>query len=160
MKDQLERKRGEEGRNSSRLPTFSQDWINIINGSTDFLGINHYSSHYVEPAYDNTWIDGDADVRGSADPDWEQNGIGWSIVPWGFRKLLTWIDRTYNLPIYVTENGYGGVGTEGLDDQPRVRYYTNYINEMLKSVKLDGANVKGYAAWSLIDNYEWSLGYT
>ncbi|CAL8072589.1 unnamed protein product [Orchesella dallaii] len=160
MRELVDRKSQEAGRNSSRLPSFDAQWTEIINGSTDFLGINHYSSHFVEYSNTSTWMDGDAEVKGSGDPSWEQNGIGWSIVPWGFRKLLTWMHEEYSYPIYVTENGYGGRGDEGLDDEPRVRYYRNYINEMLKSIKLDGADVRGYAAWSLIDNYEWELGYT
>lgn len=160
MRELIDERSAEFGREESRLPHFTGNWTEIIKGSTDFLGINHYSSHYVEPSDTSGWIDGDAHIKGSGDPSWEQNGMGWSIVPWGFRKLLTWIHEEYHLPIYVTENGYGGEGTEGLDDHPRVKYYTNYINEMLKAIKLDGADVKGYAAWSLIDNFEWAEGYT
>ncbi|ODM91695.1 Lactase-like protein [Orchesella cincta] len=160
MRELIDRKSAEAGRNSSRLPTFDAEWTELINGTTDFLGLNHYSSHYVEYGNTSTGIEGDAEVRGSGDPSWEQNALGWSIVPWGLRKLLTWLHMEYKLPIYVTENGYGAAASDYLDDQPRVRYYTNYINEMLKAIKLDGADVRGYAAWSLIDNYEWSLGYT
>ena len=47
-----------------------------------------------------------------------------------------------------------------LDDLHRIYYYKHYINQLLKSVILDGVNVKGYFAWSLLDNFEWSSGYT
>lgn len=73
--------------------------------------------------------------------------------------MLTWISEEYKLPVFVTENGYGAREAEGLDDTGRQNYYRAYINEMLKSIKLDNANVKGYTAWSLMDNYEWTQGY-
>jgi len=38
--------------------------------------------------------------------------------------------------------------------------FQSYINEMLKAIKLDGCNVVGYTAWSVIDNFEWAAGYT
>lgn len=160
MRELIDKRSAEAGLDVSRLPHFDGNWTEIVRGSTDFLGLNHYSSHYVEPSNSSTWIDGDAQVAGSGDPEWEHNDLGWSIVPWGFRKVLTYIHQEYGLPIYVTENGYGAAETEMLDDQPRVKYYTNYINEMLKAIQWDGADVRGYAAWSLMDNMEWSNGYT
>ena len=54
------------------------------------------------------------------------------IVPWGIRRLIQWISKTYNNPpIYITENGVSD-GTGTLDDQMRIEYYKNYINEVLK----------------------------
>lgn len=161
MRERVDQRSEAAGRNTSRLPTFDEEWTKIINGTTDFLGINHYSTNYVVSSNTSTWIDGDAGVGGSpGDPDWEKNALGWAVVPWGFRRLLNWMYQEYKMPIYVTENGYGGEGSEHLDDEARVRYFTNYINEMLKAIKLDGADIKGYAAWSLIDNYEWRQGYS
>lgn len=81
-------------------------------------------------------------------------------MPYGFRNVLTWIHEEYKLPIYVTENGYGSLESEGVDDVGRQNYYTAYINEMLKSIVLDKADVRGYTAWSLMDNFEWTKGYT
>lgn len=82
------------------------------------------------------------------------------MVPYGFRNMLTWIHEEYKLPIYVTENGYGDQESVGLDDPGRQNYYSGYINEMLKSIKLDKADVRGYTAWTLMDNFEWDRGYT
>ena len=83
------------------------------------------------------------------------------VVPWGFRKLVTWITKEYGRPpIYITENGYADRNVDSIQDPGRVSYYNRYINELLKAVKLDGADVRSYTAWSLMDNYEWAAGYT
>lgn len=81
-------------------------------------------------------------------------------MPYGIRKMVTWIHEEYKLPIYVTENGYGGVESERLDDDERQNYYRAYINEVLKSIVYDKADVRAYTAWSLMDNFEWTVGYT
>ena len=56
------------------------------------------------------------------------------MVPWGLRRLLKWVTKTYNNPpIYVTENGISD-STGTLDDQPRIDFYKGYINEVLKGM--------------------------
>jgi beta-glucosidase/6-phospho-beta-glucosidase/beta-galactosidase len=47
-----------------------------------------------------------------------------------------------------------------LDDSGRMDYYKSYINEVMKAVVLDKSDVRAYTAWSLMDNFEWGLGYT
>lgn len=62
-------------------------------------------------------------------------------------------------PVIVTENGVcDRLGN--LDDMERVYYYKHYINQVLKAITLDSCNVIGYVAWSLLDNFEWSFGYS
>ena len=129
----------------------------------DFYGLNHYSSSYVysteggEPGHD-----GDQNVGSYIDESWPESLASWlRVVPWGLREVLKWIGKEYNnAPIYVTENGYSDHHSVGTNDANRVDFYPLYTNEMLKAIKLDGVNVKGYTAWSLIDNYEWAAGYT
>lgn len=73
-------------------------------------------------------------------------------------NLLMWIHREYNGPeIIVTENGVSDSG--GLEDYARVDYYNNYLSATLDAME-DGANIKGYISWSLMDSYEWKAGYT
>ena len=67
----------------------------------------------------------------------------------------------------MTENGTseddisaGAFGPTGLNDVARSYYYTSYINNMLKAIKLDAVNITSYTAWSLLDNFEWKRGYT
>lgn len=64
------------------------------------------------------------------------------------------------MDIYVTENGVSTKDTPELSDDIRSKYYISYINEVLKAIRIDNVNVKGYTAWSLMDNFEWISGYT
>ena len=153
----------EEELESSRLPTFTREWSEKIKGSLDFLGLNHYSTELVKPAKNpqpDWW--GDRDVRTFGNDSWDETVSGRHVVPWGFRRMVNWIkDRYGNPDLYITENGYSdpedGVGTE---DTERVDFHRQYMNELLKAVLLDGCNVKSYTAWSLLDNMEWTRGYT
>jgi len=155
MRELVDAKSAAEGRNESRLPSFDTEWTSVINGTVDFLGVNHYTTNYISPG------GGDSNTLYETDPSWEHTGAPWlDVVPWGFRRLLTWISNEYKgIEIYVTENGSADLDTDGIADPQRVSYYRRYINEMLKAVN-DGANVKGYTAWSLMDNFEWAAGYT
>lgn len=84
--------------------------------------------------------------------------IIFQIVPWGIHRLLKWLDKEYNrMPIYVTESGMSDIG--GTADDLRVFYYNHYLDNVLKAIN-EGANVQGYIAWSLLDNFEWRAGYT
>ncbi|OWR52173.1 seminal fluid protein CSSFP031 [Danaus plexippus plexippus] len=79
-------------------------------------------------------------------------------VPWGFRSLFNYISHQYgNPPILVTENGFATNG--GINDEDRVTYFRGYLNAVLDAID-DGVDIRGYIAWSLMDNFEWSKGYT
>lgn len=128
----------------------------------DFLGLNHYSTDLIEPGFEDRpdWW-GDRDVRASVSDEWEGSVSGKHIVPWGMRRLLNWIKETYGNPdLYITENGYADRENGTTEDETRTRFYREYINEVLKAIKLDGCNVKSYTAWSLLDNFEWTPGYS
>lgn len=86
--------------------------------------------------------------------------------PIGFRRLLKWISTRYNRPtIYVTENGTSVKGENDLSkeeilaDDFRVQYFDGYIRAMADARALDGVDVRGYMAWSLMDNFEWAEGF-
>ncbi|CAG2210420.1 LCT [Mytilus edulis] len=91
----------------------------------------------------------------------EQSGSSWlKVTPWGIRKALTWIRNKYgHAPIYITENGVSDKNGS-LQDDHRIYYYKHYINNILKAIRLDDVNVRGYTAWSLMDNLEWKEGYS
>ena len=163
MRELIDAKSEAEGLPLSRLPHFSTNWQQRLTGSWDFIGLNHYTAELVRPENrtDAGWS-GDSNTRTYRPDDWPRTGSDWvKVTPWGFRKILNWIRRTYgNPPLYVTENGFSGRQSDSTDDPGRADYFVRYINQMLKAALLDGCNVKGYTAWSLMDNYEWTAGYT
>jgi len=152
-----------EGLPSSRLPEFTTEEVAELINTMDFIGLNHYTTELVEHQQltEPGW-EGDQDTVRTVDPTWPTTSASWlKVVPWGLRKMLHWISRTYGNPeIYVTENGYADYNVSGTDDTLRATYYRDYINEMLKAIKIDGARVTAYTAWSLVDNFEWARGYT
>ncbi|KPI94624.1 Myrosinase 1 [Papilio xuthus] len=165
MRRKIAAKSEEQGYPRSRLPEFTPEEIDYVRGSSDYFGLNHYSTFIV---YRNESVYGYHDAPSFADDlevltyqkaEWK---IGQSeftkCVPWGFQKLLKRIKEEYNNPsIYITENGFATYG--GLEDDDRVTYYKEYINAMLNAIE-EGSDIRAYTAWSLMDNFEWMQGYT
>merc|ERR1712130_376034 len=76
------------------------------------------------------------------------------------RQAINWANRQFSPEeIYITENGFSDL-LSNLDDLQRVYYYKHYTNQVLKAIQYDGISVRGYYAWSLLDNFEWAMGYT
>ena len=129
------------------------------------MGLNLYTSNLAYPTpeedIDPSFISWgtDSDVTDIKDPKWYGAASSWlKVAPFGLRRIINWAYANYQKPIYVTENGFSDfIGN--IDDQHRVYYYKHYINQLLKTVKVDGTDVRGYYAWSLLDNFEWSQGY-
>ncbi len=156
-----------------RLPEFTPEQKQLLKGSADFLGLNHYTTHYasrtdqVENAVSsedgNGGISDDQQVVLSSDSDWPVTSMGWFVVPWGFRKMLNWIHERYNgLPIYVTENGTALANNDvetAIDDTERAEFIQSYTNAMKEAIEEDGVDVRGYFCWTLMDNFEWTRGY-
>lgn len=79
--------------------------------------------------------------------------------PLGLRDTLNWVVKEYgNHEIYILENGYSSKG--GLEDYDRISYFQTHLSTVLDAILEDGCNVTAYTAWSLMDNFEWSNGYT
>ena len=154
-----------------RLPKFSEDEKKMIKGTSDFFGLNHYTTMYASNAdgtikegsvYGNGGISEDQDVDLSLDANWEVTLMQWAVVPWGCKKMLHWINERYNQPdIYITENGcaYPDEIINGVvDDQERLEFYKGYLQACQESIA-EGIKLKGYFAWSFMDNFEWASGY-
>jgi len=98
-----------------RLPLFTDAEKEKLKNSSDFFGLNHYTTMLAgdadgpipeSHAFGNGGISEDQDVILSQDDSWDQTEMQWNIVPWGCRKLLEWIHARYNGPrIILTENG-------------------------------------------------------
>jgi len=150
-----------------RLPRFTPEEREMVMGSSDFLGVNHYSSLLASepaevPRWGGYWADVFVDFSGD-EGRWETNSMGWSIVPEGCRDILLWIRERYgkDVVVYVTENG-SSFEENGLDealhDTKRRDYFEGYISAMAEAMVM-GVDVRGYFAWSLMDNFEWQFGY-
>uniref|UniRef100_A0A8D8CG53 Lactase-phlorizin hydrolase n=2 Tax=Culex pipiens TaxID=7175 RepID=A0A8D8CG53_CULPI len=147
----------------SRLPKFSDEEIASIRGSADFFGLNFYSAKLVSKNPDQNpanppSFDHDTGVLTSVDPSWAATESWILVVPSGMRSILNWVRLEYgNPPLWITENG---VGTKpGTVDDQRVDFHNAYLNSLLDALG-DGCDVKGYLAWTLMDNFEWTAGYT
>ncbi|XP_068501274.1 beta-glucosidase 12-like [Phaseolus vulgaris] len=156
-----------------RLPKFSKKETKLLTGSMDFLGLNYYTTNYAanaskanKPSYTT-----DSNVKQLTVRDGIPIGPHFSpswlfIYPKGIRKLLLYINTKYNNPlIYITENGMGDISVdptlsvkEMLQDTYRIDYHYRHLYYILSAIR-DGARVKGYFAWSLLDNFEWKDGY-
>ncbi|XP_049791638.1 myrosinase 1-like [Schistocerca nitens] len=162
MRQRVDTNSAAEGRPRSRLPSFTSEEVAYIRGTADFFGLNHYSTLLATSGETGSVPskEHDSGVISYGDDSYPQGSASFvRVIPWGFRKLLNWISAEYpGYPIIVTENGYPDWG--GLDDKNRTSYYTSYLAEMLKAINTDGNNVIGYTAWSLLDNLEWSSGFT
>ncbi|XP_008810053.1 beta-glucosidase 1-like [Phoenix dactylifera] len=157
-----------------RLPKFTVEEVKMVNGSIDYVGINQYTAYYM---YDSHLSEPQKPTRYAN--DWHvvfayaRNGVpigpraysDWLyIVPWGMYKAVSYVKEHYRNPTMIlSENGMDDPGNmtlpKGLHDTTRINYYKSYITELKKAID-DGANVIGYFAWSLLDNFEWKLGYT
>jgi beta-glucosidase len=138
------------------MPTIEDDDMNIINVKIDFLGVNNYSRSVIDQdgQYPNHKQVHLSDV--------ERTQIGWEVYPAGLFKLLTDLHQIYQLPpIYITENG-AAVDDQVVDgtveDEQRCRYYQNHLTSVDQAIR-KGVVIRGYFAWSLMDNFEWSEGY-
>uniref|UniRef100_UPI0037E7575E lactase/phlorizin hydrolase-like n=1 Tax=Semicossyphus pulcher TaxID=241346 RepID=UPI0037E7575E len=148
----------------SRLPEFTPEEIKRIKGTYDYFGFNHYTTVLAFPVeYGNLQhYDADRGAGTIADRTWLDSGSSWlKVSPFGFRKILNFIKEEYgNPPIIITENGISERGAIDLDDFHRSYYYDQYINQVLKAYLLDNVDIRGYTAWSLMDNLEWATGFS
>ncbi|ESQ39079.1 hypothetical protein EUTSA_v10001744mg [Eutrema salsugineum] len=162
----------------NRLPSFTKEQSETIKNSFDFIGINYYTARFVahqlhsdplrlrfttdqQLEYRVTNLSGDY-ISSQSDG----NKVIYSY-PEGIRKILNYIKNKYNNPIiYITENGFDDydIGTiprqQILKDTERIEYHEKHLQELHKAITEDGCDVRGYLAWSLLDNFEWEHGYT
>ncbi|HEY8593799.1 MAG TPA: GH1 family beta-glucosidase [Devosiaceae bacterium] len=136
----------------AHMPEDFQRDLPTISAGLDWLGINYYTRS-LAAADPSSSIFPYRSVDGSL----EKTEMGWEIYPQGLTDLLVWVARDYTrLPLYVTENGMAEIDTG--DDRRRVAYYDAHLRAVL-AAREQGADTRGYFAWSLMDNFEWAEGY-
>ncbi|KAM9331566.1 cytosolic beta-glucosidase-like [Gastrophryne carolinensis] len=165
MKTVISKKSKEEGLPTSRLPEFTAEEKAMIKGTSDFFCLNYYTTRkvkYIHGKSEALLGTPDSEAKGIIDPEWPIAGVEWlAVVPWGLRRLLAYIKRSFGDPdIFITENGFSQLDPPVLQDVQRWGYFQETLSEVLKAINQDGVKVKGYFAWSLLDNFEWIYGYS
>jgi beta-glucosidase len=145
---------------------FSADWpgytatdLAALPGTVDFLGVNYYSRGVVRDDPADRPVRA-ARVRQDHNP---HSAMDWEVYPAGLTEILLWIKGRYgNPPVYITENGaafddptpdHGKV-----QDPRRVDYLRRHLRAARQALD-QGVDLRGYFAWSLLDNFEWAHGY-
>ncbi|NSW53870.1 MAG: beta-glucosidase [Anaerolineae bacterium] len=144
-----------------QVPQLPQDDMPVIAAPIDFLGMNYYFTAKVEHSTNGLLKSHSENF--SAD-GWGFTKFGWGIDPQGMAKGLHLLrDKYGNLPVMVTENGTPAQDAPDADgfvnDMARIRYLREHIAVVGDCIR-SGCNVQGYYIWSLMDNFEWTSGYT
>jgi len=139
--------------NGPEAPHVQPGDLAVIAQRLDFLGINYYSRS----------------LRGaqgviSPVPGSEYTEMGWEVHPPAFRRLLLRVHREYPLPpLYITENGAAFADELSADgcvhDPRRIEYLRRHLIQARRAMD-EGVDLRGYFAWSLMDNFEWANGYS
>lgn len=142
----------------SHMPKDYEKDFDIIGEPVDWIGINYYTRKLIADDQSGQFPS-IKEVKGEL----PKTDIGWEIYPQGLHYFINWVHKNYskNLPIYITENGlasYDTIDGDKVTDQIRSDYIDSHLEAVNLAIK-DGAPVKGYMIWSLLDNYEWALGY-
>ncbi|WP_242107783.1 GH1 family beta-glucosidase [Luteimonas aquatica] len=147
-------------------PEWPAEDFALIRQPLDFVGINYYTRSVTRAAESyplNTGV-----VR---QPLGTYTETGWEVFPQGLTDLLLWFKKTYgDLPVYITENGASFFdppvadvdavsGARRVRDPLRIDYLRKHIGAVRDAIDA-GVDIRGYMLWSLLDNMEWSLGYS
>lgn len=132
----------------------------------DYIGVNYYFRRLVAAPNAPVPTKVDYDAMGfelSTGKDGPLTENGWEVYPRGMYDIVQRVAKDYKLPIEITENGcsygdYPDANGKVADDR-RIHFYREHLRELARAIQ-DGADVRGYHAWSILDNFEWAEGYT
>jgi beta-glucosidase len=142
-------------------PVASADDMRTISEPVDFVGINYYSRSIMR-ADDDVVL-----TRARAVPQTQslRTEVGWEVYPAGLLSTLRWFRGRYgDLPLFITENGAAFAdpersGDEPMEDPLRVSYLREHLRAARTAIE-EGIDLRGYFAWSLLDNLEWTHGFS
>jgi len=140
-------------------PGFPEADYALIRQPLDHLGVNYYSRslNVADPTAFGGW-------RAVPHPTHPRTDMDWEVYPPGLTGTLLWLQARYGgIPLYVNENGaaFPDPATAppgGVRDPLRVDYFRTHLLAVAEAMA-QGADVRGYSAWSLLDNFEWAFGY-
>ena len=163
------------GRYPEALAFFPETAMGIKSGDfdhmrapLDFIGINLYyrtiasaSSALERISHAQQWL---FPVKMMGGQQGRRTGNGWEIWPQALYDVITRISRDFNRPqIEITESGCAyndGPDPSGvIRDTRRIEYHRQYLQALARAIA-DGADIRGYHAWSLMDNFEWAEGFS
>ncbi len=132
-----------------------------VRAPLDFIGLTHYNRFFVSAAGAEQGIGLPGSFGGGQEGPRTENG--WEVWPRAFYDTIMWLTREYRQPaIEITENGCayndGPNGQGRIDDDRRIEFHRSYLTELAHAISA-GADVRGYHAWSLLDNFEWAEGF-
>jgi beta-glucosidase len=145
----------------SHQPKIRAGDLELIRQKIDYLGLNYYNTDSV--SFDVFGGLNKARLTPYSAAGWGQTQMGWGIDPDGLKRELLYLKKNYGNPkLYVTENGCAmpdAPDDEGqVKDWDRIRYLRSHLQALHESIQ-QGADVQGYFAWSIFDNFEWERGY-
>jgi len=140
-------------------PQFEESDFREIRQPIDFLGVNYYTRGITKNA-PPAMLERAERVRNPRAPYTETS---WEVFPQGLTDILVWVrDRYGDLPMYITENGAAFYdppsSADVVDDALRVDYLRKHLRAIREAMRR-GVDLRGYCVWSLLDNFEWALGY-
>ena len=141
-------------------PDFPAEDFALIKQPIDFLGVNYYTRSVTEHDADRWPLR----ARAVRQPNATYTETNWEVYAQGLADTLEWVTKRYGrIPLYVTENGAAffdpPAAIDGVVDDPnRVHYFREHLRAVHGAMQ-NGADMRGYYAWSLLDNLEWSLGF-
>ena len=153
--------------NGINLDIKEDDMLVIKNNTSDYLGVNNYSRLIVDDKFD--CLNFTLETMALTGANTKQDGTiyteyGWEVYPKGMYDLLMHIKEQYDNPtVYITENGSANkddIIKDGIIiDDDRLEYLKGYIGEIGNAIE-QGADIRGYYVWTLMDNFEWAKGYS
>ncbi|MBF0253960.1 MAG: glycoside hydrolase family 1 protein [Candidatus Omnitrophica bacterium] len=131
-------------------------WLGGARRGLDFVGVNYYFREVVRASWSVKglgFLIGKVCAAGLPEAAAVRNDLKWEIFPEGIARVIRAVWRRFGLPIVVTENG---ICTH--DDELRNRFIREHLRAVGECIQ-GGVDVRGYLYWSLLDNFEWSIGY-
>ena len=129
--------------NTMRRQNF--DHLDMIQPVVDIIGINYY---YTQDASIRSFLN-----HGQGEKSSNYTQMGWEIEPEGIYQVIKQIGDRYHKPMFISENG---IGTK--NEQKKIKYLRDHINQVRRA-DAEGYDMRGYFAWTLVDNFEWTEGY-
>lgn len=153
------------------LPGPVDEDLKVISTPLDWYGLNYYNPERVGAASSVArsvdGVDMPSDLPFDLPPieGYPRTDFDWPVVPSGLAEMLALLRVRYGEklpPIYITENGCSyadGPNAVGrVEDRRRIEYLDGHLRALHGAIN-DGADVRGYFTWSLLDNFEWAAGY-